>query len=368
MPASIFRAMTSRGLKTVATQAPSRFKARKAAMTLTPAAVDRLRRLIDGPNPKLIRVAVKNKGCAGLSYDLEYTKEKGKFDEVVTQDGVTLLIDSKSLFKMIGSEMDYVEDKLSSKFVFNNPNVKEACGCALIPPEMWGYPSWIDQTKAAQARVQMSNDGGVPYGGLESYYHMCRFNSGFFFRHPLLQEYDYYWRVEPHVEFYCDIDYDPFAFIQKHNISYGFTISLKERPKTIPTLWQHVRQFVEDNPQYLPTHNSATFISDNDLTSYNFNFEIGDLRFYRSEAYLKFFEYLDRAGGFFYERWGDAPIHSIAASLFLNQSELHFFNDIGYRHGHIEHCPPEREVYEAGNCRCNPKSNFGNIDLLTHEL
>ena len=140
---------------------------------------------------------------------------------------------------------------------------------ALISPEMWGYSSWIDQTKAAQARVRMSNDNGVPYGGLESYYHMCRFNSGFFFRHPLLQEYDYYWRVEPHVEFFCDIDYDPFAFIQKHNISYGFTISLKERPKTIPTLWQHVKQFIKDNPQYLSTHNSATFISDSDLTSYN---------------------------------------------------------------------------------------------------
>ena len=134
---------------------------------------------------------------------------------------------------------------------------------------MWSYPSWIDQTKAAQERVRMANDNGIPYGGLESYYHMCRFNSGFFFRHPLLQEYDYYWRVEPHVEFDCDISYDPFAFIQKHNISYGFTISLKERPKTIPTLWQHVRQFIKDNPQYLSSHNSAMFISDNDLTSYN---------------------------------------------------------------------------------------------------
>ncbi|CAG8496579.1 14843_t:CDS:2 [Funneliformis caledonium] len=101
-------------------------KRKKAAMTLTPSAVNRLRQLIDGPEPKLIRVAVKNKGCAGQSYVLEYTKEKKKFDEVVSQD---VLIDSKSLFKMIGSEMDFVEDRLSSKFVFNNPNVKESCGC-----------------------------------------------------------------------------------------------------------------------------------------------------------------------------------------------------------------------------------------------
>ncbi|RIA97243.1 hypothetical protein C1645_796024 [Glomus cerebriforme] len=96
---------------------------------MTPAAVNRLRQLIEGPDPKLIRVAVKNKGCAGQSYVLEYAKVKGKFDEVVNQDGVKVLIDSKSLIKVLGTEMDYVKDKLSSKFVFNNPNVKENCGC-----------------------------------------------------------------------------------------------------------------------------------------------------------------------------------------------------------------------------------------------
>ncbi|KAG9298863.1 hypothetical protein G9A89_015884 [Geosiphon pyriformis] len=109
--------------------AAKRLRPTRAAMTLTPKAVERLRKLVQGPDPKLIRVAVKNKGCAGLSYVLEYTKDKGKFDEVVQQEDVTVLIDSKSLFKMLGSEMDYVEDKLSSKFVFNNPNAKESCGC-----------------------------------------------------------------------------------------------------------------------------------------------------------------------------------------------------------------------------------------------
>ncbi|CAG8440376.1 7605_t:CDS:2 [Ambispora gerdemannii] len=127
---SAIKSMAS-SIKLAATTAtpPKRMRSMKAALTLTPAAVNRLRQLVRDPDPKLIRVAVKNKGCAGLSYVLEYTKNKGKFDEEVTQDGVTVLIDSKSLFKMLGSEMDYVEDKLSSKFVFNNPNVKESCGC-----------------------------------------------------------------------------------------------------------------------------------------------------------------------------------------------------------------------------------------------
>jgi len=82
-----------------------------------------------GPTPQLIRIGVRNKGCAGLSYHLDYVDKPGKFDEVVAQDDVRVLIDSKALFSIIGSEMDWKEDALSSKFVFKNPNIKDACGC-----------------------------------------------------------------------------------------------------------------------------------------------------------------------------------------------------------------------------------------------
>jgi len=71
-----------------------------------------LRTLLSGPTPQLIRIGVRNKGCAGLSYHLEYVDRPGKFDEVVEQDGVKVLIDSKALFSIIGSEMDWKEDAL----------------------------------------------------------------------------------------------------------------------------------------------------------------------------------------------------------------------------------------------------------------
>ena len=106
--------------------------AKKAAMTLTPKAVEHISALRDNASgPKLIRVGVRNKGCAGMSYHLEYIdpSEAGRFDERVKQDGVEVLIDSRALFSIIGSEMAWKEDKLSAKFVFNNPNVKDACGC-----------------------------------------------------------------------------------------------------------------------------------------------------------------------------------------------------------------------------------------------
>lgn len=103
----------------------SRLRPRKAALTLTPAAVEQMRTLLSQPEPKLIRIGVKNRGCSGLSYHLEYVDKPGKFDEVVEQDGVKVVIDSKALFSIIGSEMDWHEDKLSQRFVFRNPNISK---------------------------------------------------------------------------------------------------------------------------------------------------------------------------------------------------------------------------------------------------
>jgi iron-sulfur cluster assembly protein len=111
--------------ETAAKPRRSRLRPRKAAMTLTPTAVSQLQSMLSQPDPKMIRVGVKNRGCSGLAYNLEYVEKPGKFDEVVEQDGVKVLIDSKALFSIIGSEMDWHEDKLSQRFVFRNPNISE---------------------------------------------------------------------------------------------------------------------------------------------------------------------------------------------------------------------------------------------------
>ena len=69
------------------------------------------------------------RGCSGLSYTLEYADEKGKFDEIVEDKGVTILVDPKAVMFILGTEMDYVEEKLQSGFTFRNPNEKGRCGC-----------------------------------------------------------------------------------------------------------------------------------------------------------------------------------------------------------------------------------------------
>jgi iron-sulfur cluster assembly protein len=105
--------------------------AQKQAMTVTEAAAARIQALLaQRGRPALgVRVGVRARGCSGLSYTLEYADEKGKFDEVVEDRGVTILVDPKVIMFILGTEMDYVEEQLQSGFVFRNPNEKGRCGC-----------------------------------------------------------------------------------------------------------------------------------------------------------------------------------------------------------------------------------------------
>ena len=105
--------------------------ATKQALTLTDAAAERVKALLAkrGKPSAGIRIGVRSRGCSGLTYTLEYADEKGKWDEIVQDKGVTLLIDPKATMFILGTEMDFVEDKLQSGFTFRNPNEKGRCGC-----------------------------------------------------------------------------------------------------------------------------------------------------------------------------------------------------------------------------------------------
>jgi len=100
-------------------------------MRLTDAAADRIKAIMANADKPFagVRVGVKNGGCAGMAYTMEYATDVQKFDEVVEDKGVKLLIDPKAVMFLLGTEMDFKVDKLSSTFVFNNPNQTSACGC-----------------------------------------------------------------------------------------------------------------------------------------------------------------------------------------------------------------------------------------------
>ncbi len=103
----------------------------KAPISMTEAAAERVKALLEkrGKPSAGIRIGVRTKGCSGMSYTLEYADEKSQFDEVVEMNGVTVLIDPKASMFIFGTEMDWVEDKMQSGFVFRNPNEKGRCGC-----------------------------------------------------------------------------------------------------------------------------------------------------------------------------------------------------------------------------------------------
>ncbi|PVD23962.1 hypothetical protein C0Q70_17238 [Pomacea canaliculata] len=118
------------GRATVRAVSKKRLTPQRAPLVLSDNAVKKLKSMMaERPEMAGVKIGVRTRGCNGLSYTLEYVQEKGKFDEEVVQDGIKVFIDSKAQLTLLGTEMDYMETKLASEFVFNNPNIKGTCGC-----------------------------------------------------------------------------------------------------------------------------------------------------------------------------------------------------------------------------------------------
>ncbi|KAJ7159641.1 glycosyltransferase family 15 protein [Mycena filopes] len=244
---------------------------------------------------------------------------------------------ANATFVMLARNIDVDATVQSIREMEDRFNVKYHYPYVLLNDEVFTdefkrvQPDWIDEVRATNGRDQLVREN-VIYGGSVSYRNMCRFNSGFFFRHPLVLPYRWYWRIEPGVHFHCNLRFDPFIYMEERDKVYGFTITMYEYHKTIPTLWGHVRDFMKLHPEYVASDNAMGFMSDDGGETYNLchfwsNFEIADMEFWRSPAYTDFFEYLESKGGFYYERWGDAPVHSIAAGIFANKDQIQLFSE-----------------------------------------
>jgi iron-sulfur cluster assembly protein len=117
-------------MSTVATTTRPR-RDRPKAIRLSEAAAARIRDIVANTDGKVqgVRVGVTNGGCAGMSYTMDYAEAPQPFEEVVEDQGVKVFIDPKAIMFLIGTEMDFVREKLGARFVFNNPNQTAACGC-----------------------------------------------------------------------------------------------------------------------------------------------------------------------------------------------------------------------------------------------
>ncbi|KAI8975196.1 nucleotide-diphospho-sugar transferase [Mycotypha africana] len=229
-----------------------------------------------------------------------------------------------------------------------------------IDLEAWSSPEWIDTTRTEEGIMKqiLAQQSLKNVDSLTKKQKM-RYQTGLFFYHPLFDNVEYVLRLEPGASFPCDITTDPFETMKKKNKKLGMHSFLNS-------------SFI------LPAHETIhpwLFNSYNETVQYNFchfstAFEMVNLDFLKSEQYSKFFQYLDLVGGFFYERWSDGAIRTIAASLFLQKDNIHFFNNIGYSYANTQHCPFDNKSMDQCLCdmkqNTNLKRNSCTLSLLKH--
>lgn len=213
-----------------------------------------------------------------------------------------------------------------------------------IDPMIWNQPDWIN-SELQRSNMKTLQRQNIAYATKKSYHNMCRFYSRSFYNHPRMQQFKYYWRFEPNTDYYCQIDYDVFKFMESNNLNYGFTIALYDSEQTVQSLYTSTLEFLSEHPDYVHPNAAIDFITEdmqnpqktkftNGYSTCHFwsNFEIANMDFYRAKKYSEWVEYLESKGGFYYERWGDAPVHSLGVSLFADKESVHWFRDIGYKH------------------------------------
>lgn len=245
----------------------------------------------------------------------------------------------------------------------------------VIPKELWDKPDFIDKEKESQAMNWLQKQN-IAYAKKGSYHNMCRFYLGNFYNVPELQKYKFYWRIEPDVSFFTDLNYDVFKYMEKTKKKYGFTINLYDIQETIASLWPETLKFLNkgDNYKYVNENGAFQWLLENQQNPYKneitggystchfwSNFEIGDMDFFRSEAYNEWFKHLDSTGNFYYERWGDAPVHSVGLGLFADKKDIHWFRDIGYFHDPYVNCP------KSPNTRGCSKGQFSRWNHLADQ-
>ncbi|GAA5854807.1 hypothetical protein JCM5353_007390 [Sporobolomyces roseus] len=207
----------------------------------------------------------------------------------------------------------------------------------------WGPPSWIIQDIIDTSIKNMGFNIG--------YRNMCRFFSMWHWKHPAVREFEYVWRLDDTSRFHCSLMEDPIAIMERESASYGFSQTVPEAPWVIPTLWQTTLDFIRDSKarekgwiKEGEEENWLDLISDDGGKTYNLSFEIVHRSFFDSEPYQAYVDYLDKAGGFYSERWGDAPIRTIATALFLPRRAFHDFSPItGYQHGNPPYFCPDKD-------------------------
>ncbi|KAH9208437.1 putative alpha-1,2 mannosyltransferase KTR1 [Leptodontidium sp. 2 PMI_412] len=183
------------------------------------------------------------------------------------------------------------DEPFTEEFKAATRNLTSAkCYYEVVPKEHWSLPSWIDESRFMNS-LEYLGTIGVGKGWM--------------------------------VHYFCDIDYDVFRFMRDNNLKYGFNMNILDDARSFPSLWSRTRAFASAHADLIhPNADLAWLLDPENGGEYNncqffSNFEIGSLNFWRGEANEAYFNWLDKAGGFYYERFGDAPVHTLSVAMFL---------------------------------------------------
>ncbi len=174
------------------------------------------------------------------------------------------------------------------------------------------------------------------------YRHMCRFFSGMIYREPSLKNYDWYWRFDTDAFLLRRIGYDVFELMKKNNYIYGYSLMSKDEATVSVGLWELTQRYMKEKI-IQPTFMNDYFVDGEwDRSYYYTNFEISSLSFWRSAPARDYFDYMDRSGGIYQHRWGDALVHTLTVSMLLEKNQTHRFSDVYYEHQGFHNAPIQK--------------------------
>eukprot|EP01067_Filipodium_phascolosomae_P003731 Filipodium_phascolosomae@DN2664_c0_g1_i1.p1 len=178
------------------------------------------------------------------------------------------------------------------------------------------------------------------------YRHMCRFQAKLVYEQPIIKELDYYWRLDDDSLLREHVTYDVFKFMQGHDYVYGYRVVLPDNPLCIAGLRQAALEFATNHKDKV---NMTALTAWPEGNVYYNNFEISKVSFWLQENYREFIDFIDRKGGIYYTRWGDAPIKSTAIAMLLPSEKIYYFKDICYKHQKFDECVPESKKQRLRN-------------------
>ncbi|CAH1798776.1 unnamed protein product [Owenia fusiformis] len=161
------------------------------------------------------------------------------------------------------------------------------------------------------------------------YRHMCRFHAGTVYDQPVFNDLEFYWRLDDDSQILRPINYDVFSFMKIKNLWYGYILITHEPQQCVTGLWELTEDYLHSSKIQTP----QSFYKWKKRNMFYNNFEISRVDIWKNDNYVRYFDHVDKSGGIYYHRWGDAVIKGLGVAMFVPTEKTHCFDDIKYKHG-----------------------------------